>query len=368
MKDYCLADFDYVLPEELIAQEPAKPRDHCRLLLLNRFSGQIKHGYFYELGKFLKSGDLLIVNDSKVFPARLLGKKAIGGGEREVFLCRSLGKNRWECLVRGRSRVGMEIIFSSSFSAKLIKSRDDGTWELEFNKSGGDLMKAIFRFGKTPLPPYIKRKKEIKADKDRYQTIYADNHKIGSAAAPTAGLHFTPHLLSSLKKQGVEVVKVTLHVGLGTFAPVKTEDLSKHKMHAEFALVSPAVAKKIISAKKSGQRIVAVGTTSCRALESWARDFLQLNRAGNFSELSDRPIIKVFSKQTDIFIRPGDNFLAIDGLITNFHLPKSTLLMLVSALAGKKNIDKAYQEAIDKKYKFFSYGDAMFIAPEFFSC
>jgi S-adenosylmethionine:tRNA ribosyltransferase-isomerase len=370
---YLVSDFNYKLAPELIAQKPVRPRDHSRLLLLNKKTGTIKHKYFYDLIDCLKSGDLLVLNNSKVFPVRLIGRKAESGGAVEIFLHRKLSDSKasgniWECLVGGRIKEGQIVEFSSllntkkpvAFSsapllarsgglkAEILKNNQDGTWQVKFNQSGTVFWKTINKIGVVPLPPYIKRDKKVAGDKENYQTVFADARKVGSAAAPTAGLHFTKGLLKKIKAKGVKIVYVTLHVGLGTFAPVKTEKISEHQMHSEFAEISAATIKAILAAKKSGGRIIPVGTTSCRVLESL-----------DWSSRQDG--LKSQSFWTDIFIYPGYKFKITDALITNFHLPKSTLLMLVSALAGKKHINRAYQEAIRRHYRFFSYGDAMFI-------
>jgi len=346
--------FDYHLPSELIAQEPVKPRDHSRLLLLNKSDGAIGHKYFYNITDYLKSGDVLVLNNSQVFPARLVGKKAETGGKVEIFLHKKTGRSSWECLVGGRVNIGLVVDFSAGLSAKLICNNNDGTWQVKFNQSGAEFWKTINKIGIVPLPPYIKRSKKEAGDKSNYQTVFADKHKVGSAAAPTAGLHFTGNLLKKIKAKGVKIIYVTLHVGLGTFAPVKTDNILDHKMHSEFAEISVASQRSILEAKKLGKRVIAVGTTSCRTLES--ADFSK-----NIFGQKKNQRIKAQSFWTDIFIYPGYQFKIVDALITNFHLPKSTLLMLVSALAGKKNIDKAYAAAIEQKYRFFSYGDAMFI-------
>ena len=355
MKNYQLSDFDYYLPPELIAQEAMIPRDHSRLLVLDSTNGKISHQHFFDLPKFLGPGDLLVVNDSKVFPARLLGKKKITGGGVEVFLHQKITDDTWECLIGGKVKSEMEIEFDldNNFFATVLDHKEN-TWRVKFSLGGEDLMKAIFKFGLTPLPPYIKSTHDESFERNRYQTVYADDAKLGSVAAPTAGLHFTPDLLKEISDKGVEILNITLHVGLGTFLPVKTENLNDHKMHSEYAEISPEVAQKIVIAKKGGRRIFAVGTTACRTLEAWANDFDLLGGEG----------MQGFSKFTDIFIRPGYQFKAVDGLITNFHLPKSTLLMLISALAGKENITKAYKIAVKEQYRFFSYGDAMIIAPK----
>lgn len=352
MKNYQLSDFDYHLPLELIAQEAVSPRDHSRLLVLDSVSGKISHQHFFDLPKFLKAGDLLVVNDSKVFPARLLGRKKMTSGNIEIFLHQKLSENIWECLIKGKVISGTEIEVSPEFYATILDSHDN-TWRVKFNLSEDKLMQAIFKFGVTPLPPYIKSSHDEQYERGRYQTVYANDKKLGSVAAPTAGLHFTPELLKEINSLGVEVLMVTLHVGLGTFLPVKTENLADHKMHSEYAEISKEVAQKIILAKKTGRRVIAVGTTACRTLESFGLDF----------DWSKNENPESFKRFTNIFIRPGYQFKIVDGLITNFHLPKSTLMMLVSALAGKKNIDLAYTEAVSKKYRFFSYGDAMIIAP-----
>jgi S-adenosylmethionine:tRNA ribosyltransferase-isomerase len=346
MTDYQLSDFDYQLPPELIAQEPAKPRDTARLLVLDKTTGRIEHSKFYNLTNYLQAGDVLVVNDSKVFPARLFGHKKTSGGQVEVFLHQPRTGRRWECLVGGRVHEGLELEFAAGLHATLLNDNHDGTWEVEFNRQGKDFFKAINRLGLVPLPPYIKRPDSLETDRRNYQTVYANEAKIGSAAAPTAGLHFTKRLLKKIKTQGVIIEKVTLHVGLGTFAPVKTDNISEHKMHSEHIQISPAVARRLKQAKQEGRRIIAVGTTSARTLETWGQAGAPASGLTTW---------------TEIFIRPGYQFTIVDSLITNFHLPKSTLLMLIAALAGKDAIDKAYQIALSQKYRFFSYGDAMFI-------
>lgn len=339
-----LEDFNYHLPEKLIAQEPAKPRDAARLMVLDRGKKKIIHDRFYALGTYLKRGDILIVNDSKVFPARLIGKKE-SGGQVEIFLHRFCQKNEWECLVGGRVRAGATIYFQKGLTARLLQDNHNGTWQVIFNQTGEYFWKTIRAIGLVPLPPYIKASKERATNQRRYQTVYAADSKIGSVAAPTAGLHFTPRLLNKLKNQGVVVKKVTLHVGLGTFAAVKNNDIRKHQMHAELALIDRQTARYLKQAKEQGRRLIAVGTTSARTLETWGQ-------AGFPAQLST---------WTQIFIYPGYQFRAVDALITNFHLPQSTLLMMISALAGTKTIKKAYQEAISESYQFFSFGDAMLI-------
>jgi len=366
-----LSNFDYNLPRELIAQEPMKPRDHSRLLILDRNSGDIEHKKFYNIVKYFKKGDVLVMNNSRVFPARLIGKRKESGGKVEVFLLRlyrphrsrdvalqrlycDAGGEAWQCLI-GAKRIKEELVvlFEQGLKGEVVKNNMDGTYEVSFNKKGKAMMKVVEKVGQTPLPPYIKRVdiRKQKTDSRNYQTVYADKNKIGSVAAPTAGFHFTPELIQKLKVKGVQIEYITLHVGLGTFAPVKTDDITKHKMHAEFVEIDKDVLKRIIKAKKEKRRIIAVGTTSVRTLEAV------------FSEIVNRKSeIEDYQGWVDIFIYPGYKFKVADAMITNFHLPKSTLLMLVSAMAGKENIDKAYKSAINKGYRFYSYGDAMFIS------
>jgi len=349
MTNLTTSDFDYHLPLELIAQAPAKPRDHSRLLLLNKKTGALEHKHFYNIVDYLHKGDLLVLNNSKVFPARLSGHKKDTGGAVEIFLHQKKEKNIWECLLGGRVKVGLIIFFKNSLVAEVLHNNNDGTWLVKFNLSGEKFWQAINQVGEVPLPPYIKRSKQNKTDKNNYQTVFAADNKIGSVAAPTAGLHLTKNLLKKIKTKGVKVVYVTLHVGLGTFSTVKTDKIIEHKMHSEFVEINAATIQAVLAAKKAGGRVIPVGTTSCRSLESvnWKK--------------FDGEKIKTESFWTDIFIYPGYKFKVVDALVTNFHLPKSTLLMLISALAGKKQVDNAYQEAIKQKYRFFSYGDAMFI-------
>ena len=459
-----LSDFDYKLPDKLIATYPAEPRDSSRLLILDKKTGKIEHKHFYDIVDYLNPGDVLVLNNSKVIPARLFGYKKGTGGKVEVLLHKKIGGGTWQCLLGGRVSEKLELSFrgasatrnrlndkqalrdsspakggigmtkKSDLSAKILKNNHDGTWNLRFNKSGQVLMRAIEKVGEMPLPPYIvkQREKELsfrisvrsekslkvcvskKAlrdfslslgrtkmdDKKDYQTVYADDKKAGSVAAPTAGLHFTPKLLARLKKKGVKILEITLYVGMGTFAPVVIENIKKHKMHAEWVEISSKVIKDLKSLldsrlrgndTKEGNldmkkdrnsankkkvndirgRIIAVGTTSARSLEAcWQSITTPTPTPSNSPSGRGRNILKRrgtkiqtkgFKEWVDIFIYPGYKFKIVDGLITNFHLPKSTLLMLISALAGKKNIDKAYQEAIKRKYRFYSYGDAMFI-------
>lgn len=335
-KELRLSDFNYFLPSELIAQEPSEPRDAARLLILDKESGRTEHKNFFDLPEILQSGDVLVFNDSKVIPARLHGTKATGG-KVEIFLLQSAGRGIWRCLVKGKIKAEEKIALTPEVKAEPIKKLEDGReWLVKFNVGN----KKLFSLGETPTPPYIKKKADLKD----YQTVFA---RIGgSVAAPTAGLHFTKQSLCQLKKKGVKIEFVTLHVGLGTFASVETENISEHKMHSEWASIDMVTAKKLTQAKKQGKKIIAVGTTASRVLES-------------FADASGK--IKAQSGWTDIFIYPGYKFKFVDALITNFHLPKSTLLMLVSALAGKPNIDRAYREAVRLRYRFFSFGDGMLI-------
>jgi S-adenosylmethionine:tRNA ribosyltransferase-isomerase len=362
-----LEDFNYHLPKELIADHPARPRDSSRFLVLEKKTGKIEHKIFYNIIDYLKKGDVLVLNNSKVFPARLMGKKADTGGKIEVFLLQTKnpptpplykggifqksplhkGDVRgflWGCLLGGKGKKeGLNIEFKKGLEAEVFKKNNDGTWILKFNKPEKEMMEIVEKIGRIPLPPYIKRELSG-SDKNNYQTIYADDKKIGSVAAPTAGFHFTPSLIKKIKKKGVQIEYITLHVGLGTFMPVKEDDITKHKMHAEIVEIKKDAAKIILKAKKEKRRIIAVGTTSTRALEGCLVNDL------------NKPINKI-----ENFIYPGYKFKIVDALITNFHLPKSTLLMLVSAFAGQKNINKTYREAIKKRYRFYSYGDSMFI-------
>ena len=337
-----LSDFDYELPEELIAQTPIKTRDQSRLMVLDKKTGEVAHKHFYDIKRELHKGDVLILNDTKVIPARLIGTKEDTGAVIELLLLKDLGNNIWECLSRPakRLKVGTIVTFQDKLKAEVVEKKDEGIVHVKLLYEG-ILMEILDELGMMPLPPYIHEKLE---DKNRYQTVYAKN--IGSAAAPTAGLHFTEELLEEVKSMGVEILFVTLHVGLGTFRPVEEENILEHHMHTEFYQMNKEVADKLNKAKKEGRKIYAVGTTSTRTLETI------MHKYHEFRECSGN---------TDIFIYPGFKFLAIDGLITNFHLPKSTLLMLVSALSSKEIILNAYREAVKKKYRFFSFGDAMFI-------
>ncbi|MGI5839975.1 MAG: tRNA preQ1(34) S-adenosylmethionine ribosyltransferase-isomerase QueA [bacterium] len=338
-----LADFDYCLPEELIAQEPIEPRDHSRLLVLHRRSGEREEDRFYNLPRYLEPGDTLVLNDTRVIPARLYGVRGDTGGRLEVVLLRRREEDIWEVLVKPgrRAKIGTEILFGEgALTGEVIANTDFGGRLLRFSYSG-IFEQVLRRLGEMPLPPYIHRKL---ADPERYQTVYAA--RSGSAAAPTAGLHFTDRLLERIASRQINLVYLTLHVGLGTFRPVKTENIEEHAMHAEYYDISEATAAAINRTREAGRRIIAVGTTSVRTLETSA-DSAGRVRAGR--------------GWTDIFIYPGYRYKTIDGLITNFHLPKSTLLMLVSAFAGRENILAAYREAVEKRFRFFSFGDAMFI-------
>jgi len=336
------SDFWYDLPEELIAQTPLEKRDSSRLLVLDRNSGAVSHKHFFNIIDYLKPGDCLVMNDSRVLPARLLGHRPSGGAV-EVLLLRDLGDKKWECLCKpGRKmQVGSEVIFGNGeLTAVVTEVKDDGNRIVEFRYEG-IFLEVLERLGKMPLPPYIKA--EL-ADQERYQTVYS--REVGSAAAPTAGLHFTNELLENIRKNGVKTAFVTLHVGLGTFRPVKAEEISEHHMHSELCMIGEQTANILNETKASGGRIICVGTTSCRTLESLVND------DGSF---------EAKSKWTEIFIYPGYQFKAMQGLITNFHLPESTLVMLVSAFAGRENVLAAYEEAVQERYRFFSFGDAMFI-------
>ena len=337
-----VTEFDYELPEELIAQTPIEKRDESRLMVLDRKKESIKHKKFKDIVEYLKPGDVLVRNNTKVIPARIYGKKETGANV-EFLLLNNIEKDIWECIVRpgNKLHVGTKVLFGDGLlEAEILEIMDGGTRKVKF------IYKGIFneildKIGLMPLPPYIHE--ELK-EKDRYQTVYAKYE--GSAAAPTAGLHFTEELFETLKKKGVEIANVTLHVGIGTFRPVKEEIVEEHKMHTEHFYIKKEDVEKINKAKREKRRIIAVGTTSCRVLETIA---------------DENGFVKEVEEDTGIFIYPGYKFKCIDGLITNFHLPQSTLLMLVSALAGKDYIMKAYKEAVKEKYRFFSFGDAMFI-------
>ena len=336
------SDFWYDLPEELIAQTPLQQRDGSRLLVLDRKTGAFSHRHFYDILDYLHPGDCLVMNDSRVLPARLLGHRPTGGAV-EVLLLRDLGEKKWECLCKpGRKmQVGSQVIFGDGeLTATVVEVQETGNRVVQFHYEG-IFLEVLERLGKMPLPPYIKA--EL-ADQERYQTVYS--REVGSAAAPTAGLHWTKELLEKAREKGVKTAFVTLHVGLGTFRPVQVEDVLNHHMHAELCMIGEETARILNETKASGGRIICVGTTSCRTLESLVND------DGSF---------EAKSKWTEIFIYPGYTFKAMDGLVTNFHLPESTLVMLVSAFASKEHIMAAYEEAVKERYRFFSFGDAMFI-------
>ncbi|MBQ8132536.1 MAG: tRNA preQ1(34) S-adenosylmethionine ribosyltransferase-isomerase QueA [Bacilli bacterium] len=336
-------DFDYDLPEELIAQTPLKVRDSSRLLVLDKKTGEVEHRVFSDITDYLKKGDTLVLNDTKVLPARLIGVKEDTGAVIEILLLKNLEGDEWECLVKPARRIKVGTIVSfgeGKLKAECTGEFDEGIRHFKLLYSG-ILMEILEELGTMPLPPYIHEKLE---DQSRYQTVYA--REVGSAAAPTAGLHFTKELLQKIEDIGVSVCYVTLHVGLGTFRPVSVEKIEEHEMHSEYYQMTKEVADKLNETKKNGGRIIAVGTTSTRTLETIMSTY------GNFQECSG---------WTNIFIYPGYTFKGIDCLITNFHLPKSTLVMLVSALAGREHILNAYKIAVEEKYRFFSFGDAMFI-------
>ncbi|MCL6590580.1 MAG: tRNA preQ1(34) S-adenosylmethionine ribosyltransferase-isomerase QueA [Firmicutes bacterium] len=338
-----VSDFDYELPEELIAQSPVEPRHNSRLLAMDVVTGSFWDHYFYELPSFLKPGDLLIFNDTRVIPARLYAEKIGSGARVEIFLLKALGLNRWEALVWPGKKVkpGCRLGFGDGVLAEVAGIVEGGVRVIQF-PAGLDFPSWLATHGETPLPPYITRKLE---DAERYQTVYAKHE--GSVAAPTAGLHFTPELLGELQSKGVQFGYLTLHVGVGTFRPVKTKEVEEHTMHPERFVLGEELARRISETKKAGGRVIAVGTTVVRVLESQALKNGEL---------------RVGEGETSIFIYPGYNFRVIEGLITNFHLPKSTLLMLVSAFAGREKILAAYRHAIEERYRFFSFGDAMLIA------
>ena len=337
------SDFDFQLPEELIAQTPLERRDSSRLLTLDKNTGAVGHQHFYDLPRFLRPGDCLVLNDSRVLPARLIGHRPTGGA-CEVLLLADRGGDLWECLVRpGRKlKPGAQVLFGDGqLTATVEAELNDGKRAVRFHYQG-IFLEILERLGRMPLPPYIKAELQ---DQERYQTVYSK--VVGSAAAPTAGLHFTPELLEQVREMGVKVCYVTLHVGLSTFRPVKAEEITDHEMHSEFCMISRETAGVINETKKNGGRIICVGTTSCRTVESFAAE------DGTMSERSG---------WTNIFIYPGYRFKVLDALITNFHLPQSTLIMLVSALAGREHVLSAYETAVRERYRFFSFGDAMFIA------
>ncbi len=337
------SDFNFELPQELIAQTPLERRDSSRLMVLDKTTGAWRHQHFYELPSLLKPGDCLILNDSRVLPARLIGHRLPGGGACEVLLLIDRGNKTWECLVRPgkKMRTGAKLSFGDGeLTAEVVDEVEGGNRLVRFDYEGIFLEK-LERLGKMPLPPYIKA--ELK-DPERYQTVYS--REVGSAAAPTAGLHFTKELLQQIRDMGVTIGYVTLHVGLGTFRPVKEDEITDHEMHSEYCTIPQETADLINRTKAAGGRVICVGTTSCRTVESWA---------------ADDGTMTAKSGWTNIFIYPGYRFKVLDGLITNFHLPESTLIMLVSALAGREHVLAAYEEAVRERYRFFSFGDAMAI-------
>ena len=336
-------DFYYDLPPELIAQTPIERRDASRLLVLNKETGEREHRHFYDLPSYLQKGDCLILNDSRVLPARLLGQRLPGGGACEVLLLIDRGDKVWECLVRPgkKMRPGARLTFGNGeLTAEVVEEVSGGNRLVRFHYES-IFLEVLERLGKMPLPPYIKEELQ---DKERYQTVYSKVS--GSAAAPTAGLHFTKDLLEQIAAMGVGIGYVTLHVGLGTFRPVKEDEITEHEMHSEYCVIPAETADLINRTKQSGGRVICVGTTSCRTLESWAEEDGTVRPSAGW---------------TDIFIYPGYRFKVMDCLVTNFHLPESTLVMLVSALAGREHILSAYEEAVREKYRFFSFGDAMLI-------
>ena len=338
------SDFYYDLPPELIAQTPLEKRDESRLLCLDKATGEWSHHHFYELPDFLRAGDCLILNNSRVLPARLLGRRPPGGGACEVLLLQDKGDKVWECLVRpGKHlREGARVSFGDGeLTAEIAEVLPDGNRLVRFDYEG-IFLEVLERLGKMPLPPYIKEELQ---DQERYQTVYSKVN--GSAAAPTAGLHFTPELLERIAAKGVGVGYVTLHVGLGTFRPVKEDEIEQHDMHSEYCTIPQETADLINRTKANGGRVICVGTTSCRTIESWAGEDGTMTATGGW---------------TNIYIYPGYRFKVMDALVTNFHLPESTLIMLVSALAGREHVLAAYEEAVRERYRFFSFGDAMFIS------
>ena len=336
------SDFDFYLPEELIAQTPLEKRDTSRLLHLDKQTGEIEHKHFYDIKQYLHEGDCLVLNDSRVLPARLIGARPTGGTV-ELVLLKDLGDNRWECLSRpGRkTKPGQELVFGNGELTAVVEEVTLGGNRIVKFSYEGIFLEILERLGKMPLPPYIKEELQ---DSERYQTVYSK--ELGSAAAPTAGLHFTKELLAEIADIGVKICYVTLHVGLGTFRPVKADKIEDHEMHSEFCIVPEETAETVNAVKRAGGRVVAVGTTSCRTLESFT---------------TEDGTLQATSGWTNIFIYPGYKFKCIDALITNFHLPESTLIMLVSALAGRENILNAYNTAVKERYRFFSFGDAMMI-------
>ncbi len=337
------SDFYYELPKELIAQTPVEPRDSSRLLVLDRRDGSVEHRHFYDIIDYLREGDLIVANDSRVLPARIFGVKDGTGARVEFLLLKQISGNRWETLCKPgkKAREGASFTFGDGLlRAKVAEVRDDGNRVVDFD-CDESFFATLDKIGQMPLPPYITAELQ---DKERYQTVYS--HELGSAAAPTAGLHFTEELMDRIRQKGIKIAYVTLHVGLGTFRPVKVDDVTRHKMHSEHYEIPAETARLINETKQNGGRVIAVGTTSCRTLESVATQY---------------GAVKPCEGYTDIFIYPGYPFKVLDGLVTNFHLPESTLIMLVSAFAGYDNVMNAYKIAVEERYRFFSFGDAMII-------
>jgi len=344
-----LKKFDYNLPINLIAQKPIRPRDYSRLIILNRREKSITHDYFYNINKYIEPNSILVANNSKVILARLKGKKPTKG-KMEILLLKQLKKDCWEIILKGKGKINLKINFNKKLFGVLKKQLSEQTWIIKFGSLQGDLQKELKKAGETPTPPYIKRS----ANLHEYQTIYAQHP--GSSAAPTAGFHFTKKIIQELKKARIDMHFVTLHVGLGTFQPVRTENIENHQMHSEWGEIKKPIVQLLNKAKKEQKKIIAVGTTSCRVLEAFSSPNGKLYSGGKWIDLFIYP-----HDQCGVGASPGYKFKFIDGLITNFHLPKSTLLMLVSAFAGREFIFQAYAEAIKKKYRFYSFGDAMLI-------
>lgn len=337
------SDFDFYLPEELIAQHPLEKRDYSKLMVLDKETGKIEHKHFYNVIEYLNQGDTLVLNNTRVMPARLIGEKAESGGKIEFLLLKRIEGDKWECLAKPgkRAKIGTEFVFGKGkLKCKVVDIVEEGNRIIEFSYDG-IFEQVLDELGEMPLPPYITERLD---DKERYQTVYSKEQ--GSAAAPTAGLHFTKELLEEVKKKGVNIAYVTLHVGLGTFRPVKVDDVNEHVMHSEFYHLEEEDAKIINDTKKRGNKIISVGTTSTRTLETIG---------------DENGFVKAQSGWTNIFIYPGYEFKVVDKLITNFHLPESTLIMLVSALSGKEKVMNAYNEAVKERYRFFSFGDSMII-------
>ncbi|MBD3359623.1 MAG: tRNA preQ1(34) S-adenosylmethionine ribosyltransferase-isomerase QueA [Candidatus Buchananbacteria bacterium] len=344
-KQYNLKTYNFNLPKKLIAQQPLQPADTCRLLVLDKKTPQITDDNFLNLTDYLQKGDVLVFNNSKVIPARLIGQKQTGG-KVEILLLKQINTNTWECLVGNlpiKKQVDAQLNFTKTLQSKIIK-RDKDTAQIKFNLSGQKLMREIFTIGQMPTPPYIKRL----AQQNEYQTFFANDKKLGSVAAPTAGLHFTSRMFKKLQQKSVQIEFITLHVGLGTFAPIKETNITKHQIHEEYFELDKATAQRLNQAKKENRRIIAVGTTSVRVLETCSSE-------------NNSPKLKPQSKLTKIYIYPGYEFKFVDSIITNFHLPQSSLILLVSAFAGTEFIKKAYQHAIKEKYRFYSFGDVMLI-------